>query len=102
MDRLRHSKAAVVAALAVTAILIIATIVGLVEIVIPTTVSTFHVVINYMATTGANISYWMRIHPNWQFPIVLGTTVIVIGLVQLLAKVFHINWAKKFMKDFFD
>lgn len=102
MDRLRHSKAAVVAALAVTAILIIATIVGLVEIVIPTSVNAFHAITNYMATTGANISHWIQIHPNWQFPIVIGMTIVIIGTLQLLSKVFHVNWAKKFMKDFFD
>lgn len=102
MDRLRHSKVAVVTALAVTITLIIATIVGLVKIVIPTIVSAFHAVSNFVMTTGSNVYNWMSIHPNWQFPIIVGLTLVIIGLVQLLAKVFHVNWAKNFMKDFFD
>lgn len=102
MDRLRHSKAAVVAVFGCALLLIIAAVVGLVEIVIPTMINAYNATVNSIATTYVNIQHWVQIHPNWQFPIIIAAALIVTLTLYVLAYKFNVHWAKRIFEDFFD
>lgn len=102
MDRLCHSKAAVVAVFGTALLLIIAAIVGLVDIVIPTIVNAYNAAVSSIATTYVNIQQWVQMHPNWQFPIIIAAAIIVTLTLHVLAYKFNVHWAKKIFEDFFD
>lgn len=102
MDRLRHSKAAVVAVFGTALLLIIAAVVGLVEIVIPTMINAYNATVSSIATTYVNIQQWVQTHPNWQFPIIIIAAITITFTLHVLAYKFHVHWAKKIFEDFFD
>lgn len=87
---------------ALSAFIVISTILGMVKIVIPAIISGYNAAANAIGDGVATTEMYFRIHPNMQIVGIIGIACGTAAILWVTANVFHVKWAKHLWTDLFE
>lgn len=87
---------------ALSAFIIISTVLGMVKIVIPAIISGYNATATAVGNGVATTEMYFRIHPNMQIVGIIGIACGTAAILWTAANVFHVKWAKHLWHDLFE